>query len=153
MGVGSFLNTLVCSAKSRGSNSCWKSTWFFSNNNQKLLDSFFREIEASYHQLDCQCQSTSWRLEVMRFFIQFPFVGKPLLFGKVGMIELLKTFKLLVIDQTLLYWTQNRLEHHFRTSKELIHVNIDFKMMDIKHQIRPIAKNHSKLYLDVFTFG
>ena len=30
---------------------------FLSNTNQKLLDSFFREIEASYHQLDCQCQS------------------------------------------------------------------------------------------------
>ena len=113
MGVGSFLNTLVCSAKIRGSNSCGKSAWFLSNTNQKLLNSFLREIEASYHQLDCQCQSMPRRLEVMRFFIQFPFFGKPLLLSKARMIELLKTQKLLVIGQTSFLRTSDRFKHHF----------------------------------------
>ena len=93
---------------------------FFSNTNQKLLNSFFCEIEASYHQLDCQCQSMPWRLEVMRFFIQFPFVGKPLLLSKAIMIELLKTRKLLMIGQTSFYRTSKRLEHNF--SKLYIYV-------------------------------
>ena len=88
--------------------------------NQKLLNSFLREIEASYHQLDCQCQSMPWRLEVMRFFIQFPFFGKPLLLSKAIMIELLKTRKLLVIDQTSFYRTSKRLEHNF--SKPYLYV-------------------------------